>query len=153
MRTLLTDRQQGHTLIELVLVIVVIGILAAAALPRYRDVTIDSKVSTCRGALASVREGISLYYARQVLVTGTGVYPPIDSLVKSDLVMAGDFPANPFQTQAPDSVVIGTLPGEIVGTRGGWVYNPTTGQFWPNTSTVIPAAWLAPERQINENLF
>lgn len=147
------NHHRGHTLIELVVVIVVLGVLAAAALPRYRDLSVDSRISACKGALGGVREGISLYYARQVLLTGTGSYPPLDSLTHSNLVMQGSFPANPFQPNAPDSVVLGVLQGQIVGERGGWVYNPTTGQFWPNTSTVIPAAFLSSERHINENLF
>lgn len=145
--------ERGHTLIEMVLVIVIVGVLAAAALPRYRDLTVDSKVSTCKGNLASIREGISLYYARQVLVAGAGSYPDIDSLTHSDLVMQGVFPRNPFQIQAPDSVVLGLYVGEIIGERGGWAYNPSTGQFWPNTSTVISGSWFSPERQINENLY
>ncbi len=144
---------RGYTLIELVILIVIVGVLAAAALPRYRDLSVDARVSACKGSLAAVREGISLYYARQVLLSGVGSYPDIDSLTHSDLVMRGAFPPNPFQIHAADSVVAGEYPGQIGGERGGWVYNPATGQFWANTSTVIPSAWLTPERQINENLF
>ena len=57
--------QQGFTLIELMIVIAIIGILAAIALPAYQDYTVRAKMSEPMAALAEAKTTISEYYATQ----------------------------------------------------------------------------------------
>lgn len=137
------QNQRGFTLIELVIIIVVLGILAAVAIPKYQDITAEAKASAAKGALGSMRSGISIYYANAVVKTGTATWPPIDSLRTVNVVMAQSMPANPFQvsTSAPDSIVTGVTKGTIVGARGGWAYKPSTGELWPNTNTAGENSW------------
>ncbi len=137
------QNQQGFTLIELVIIIVVLGILAAVAIPKYQDITAEAKASAAKGALGSMRSGISIYYANAAVKTGTATWPPIDSLRTVNVVMSQSMPANPFQasTNAPDSIVTGVTKGVIVGTRGGWAYKPSTGEIWPNTNTAGENNW------------
>ena len=62
--------QKGFTLIELMIVVAIIGILAAVALPQYQDYTIKAKVSEGILALSGCRTSVSEYYQ-----TGTTAGP------------------------------------------------------------------------------
>jgi len=57
-------RQQGFTMIELVIVIVILGILAAVAAPKFMDVQNDAKISATKAQLGAIRSGISLAHAK-----------------------------------------------------------------------------------------
>lgn len=138
-----TSDQRGFTLIELVIIIAVLGIIAAVAIPKYVDMVSEAKESACKGALGGIRSAISIYYAKTALDTGTATWPPIDSLRTEGVVLAQDIPPNPYQADdaAPDSIVTGVTKGTTVGARGGWAYNPTTGEVWPNTSVNGENSW------------
>jgi prepilin-type N-terminal cleavage/methylation domain-containing protein len=138
----MTD-QNGFTLIELVIIIVVLGILAAVAIPKYQDITAQAKEASCRASLGALRSGVTIWYANKAVTTGTAAWPSLVAVQTVDSVMAQSLPRNPYQltTNAPDSIVTGVTKGTIVGTRGGWAYKASTGEVWPNTNSAGENSW------------
>jgi prepilin-type N-terminal cleavage/methylation domain-containing protein len=61
--------QQGFTLIELMIVVAIIGILAAVAIPSYQDYTKRAHVSEGFGLASAAKTGVSEYYASE------GIFP------------------------------------------------------------------------------
>jgi MSHA pilin protein MshA len=57
------NKQQGFTLIELVMVIVILGILAATALPKFIDITTEARVSTLKGLEGAIQGAKSIVKA------------------------------------------------------------------------------------------
>lgn len=136
-------KNSGFTLIELVIIIVILGILAAIAIPKYQDISSDAKEAACRGALGALRSGVTIFYANKAVKTGTAIWPVLDSLKTVGVVMEQAIPKNPYcsDSNAPDSIVIGVTKGIVVGTRGGWAYKASTGELWPNTTIDGENGW------------
>ena len=131
------NAKSGFTLVELVIVIVVLGILSAVAVPRFIDFSGDAKIAATKGALGGVRSAIANYYAFSATPTGGGVasYPSITDLQAPGVVMTQNIPDNPYATGTVKNLVV---PGTVKGTpnsAGSWVYNASTGEFWAATSS------------------
>lgn len=69
---------KGFTLIELVIIIVVLGILAAVAIPRYVDMQSAAMESSIRSFGGALKEASTLYLSRAVL-EGSTRKPPVQS--------------------------------------------------------------------------
>lgn len=63
-------KQQGFTLIELIVVIVILGILAATALPKFADLSTNARAASAQGAFGAINSAASLAHA-QWLVAGS----------------------------------------------------------------------------------
>ena len=56
------SNKKGFTLIELMIVVAIIGILAAIAIPKFADLIKKSKEGATKGGLSAVRSAIQVYY-------------------------------------------------------------------------------------------
>ena len=68
------NTQQGFTLIELVVVIVILGILAATALPRFINLSDEARTASVNGIAGSLRSAVVIVQAK-FLAVGAGTSP------------------------------------------------------------------------------
>ena len=127
--------RKGFTLVELVVVVLVLGIIAATAAPKMFNTAGDARENSTTTSLAVVRDAIELHRAQ------VGAYPGdsgTEADLQADLVpfLRGPFPFNQLPAAAHDATVRVTTTGTALSASGAqdWAYDNVSGEFIINTT-------------------
>ncbi len=96
------QQQKGFTMIELIMVIVILGILAAMALPRFYDLQTDARVAKMQAALGAIKSASAIAHSA-FLVAGTS--PATVTLEGSSVPLVNGYP-DVNTTAASSGIVI-----------------------------------------------
>lgn len=136
-------KRNGFTLIEMVIVILILGIIAAVAAPRMFNTASTAEENATRQQLAVLRNAIEMFRAQ------TGAYPANGQLDQAlGTILNGPFPAPSMgANRGSTSVYYDTVGGvnEVVkpkeDTGDGWAYNPANGTLKLNVEGETGDDW------------
>jgi len=134
--------KRGFTLVEILIVVVILGILAAIVVPQFTQASTEAKYNSLCSNLQSIRSQIELYKVQhnddaptdpnQQLIYCTD----IEGVDNDTKVRTGDYvfgpyleriPVNPFNNQ--NGIAVGATAYGTAGATDGWEYNQQTGEI------------------------
>ncbi len=131
---------RGLTLVEVLIVVTILGILAAIVVPRFSNASETAQENALKSNLFRLRQQIELYKADH------GRYPELANFV-DQLTLTSDkegntasvgtpgYPFGPYITQMPVNPFTDTVPvSDGAAGTSAWYYNETDGHIAPNDS-------------------
>ena len=150
--------KNGFTIIELIMVIIIIGVLAAVAIPRFQDIVIESEVAVEQRVVNTIYNGLETYAREKYIDNGVRSWPenPFTALSK----LPPDYDVDLFvlsQMKDRDWIFTGdgnnsSYNNKIAHLRKSdsiavWGYNPITGALDYNGTPFGPVSVL---HRVNE---
>lgn len=127
---------KGFTLVEILIVVVILGILAAIVVPQFTNAANEARMGNVRTQTSTLENQIELYAAQN-----SGDYPTVAQLQSTwDVLVDGNYikemPKNPFAPTANVSTVTSMTAADSAtadqnaadaAATGGWLYDADTG--------------------------
>jgi prepilin-type N-terminal cleavage/methylation domain-containing protein len=116
--------RRAFNFLEVMIVVVILGVLAAIVIPQFGTATQDARASALKANLGGVRAAIAGYRANAVLA-GSPPYPTLTELTTPNTVVQGDFQQNPYNGLATVQTVSfaqASSRAVVNATTFGWNY-------------------------------
>jgi Tfp pilus assembly protein PilE len=123
---------------ELMIVVAIIGLLAAVAIPKYGDLLEKANLGATLGNLAAIRSGVSIYYGSNMVYPDTidpKVQPKMAETISTELpYVKAKYPVG-ANSPYGNSVAVGITTGALPSTMGsGWFYCSADGTVYVNST-------------------
>jgi general secretion pathway protein G len=148
-----TTRKGGFTLVEILIVVIILGILAAIVIPQFTSASQDARKNSLTSQLQTIRSQIELYKLQHldklppVLQAGTG-WTDMTNQSKADMTTGATtaFPFGPYLQSAPTNTLNGatgiltvsanqTLGAAVSSASNkGFVFNTANGKIWATSA-------------------
>jgi len=160
--------KKGFTLVEILIVVIILGILAAIVIPQFTEASAEARVSNLVTNLQTVRSQLLLYKTQHIeswpgsasdaTLFGKHMMQYTDRTGAVAATPSTTYPFGPYLQQVPVNPISGLNTVTITdtatdvfaapGTDGGWWFNRGTGEFRAN----LKASWTKPDGTVLNTL-
>jgi MSHA pilin protein MshA len=136
------QKQQGFTLIELVVVIIILGILAVTAAPKFINLQGDARASTVSGLEAAIKGADTLIHSKSLIagnntIASTATVPPTVTVATGTTVLINYGHATAVWTDSLENAL--DIDAAASGTTTEWLYEESSSDssiyFYPQGQT------------------
>lgn len=145
--------RKAFTLVEILIVVVILGILAAIVVPQFTSASEDAQIGNVESQLQTIRNQIELFRVRNngtppALATLFDADDPVDAngnstdddLVNRDYLRTA--PNNPRTGTATVVAGVAAPAAAVAAGDDGWVYDAATGNIWANGFDEANREWI-----------
>jgi len=128
-----TQIQRAFTLVEILIVVVILGILAAVVVPQFVGAVEETSIGTTQSELTKLRRAVEVFQVRNenqlpAVAAGDGTW---GDLIANNGQYLKEPPANPYVGGANAQVIVlGSAPDGSYQNTYGWIFDDTTGEIW-----------------------